>query len=90
MSHSHNFSFNSEVVSALAKARNYYQRWSDYQSDPNCVTKDEIEWITTELRNGLRSIEWDLEDLEETIGLLKFFFIYISLKSNKRCNKILY
>lgn len=30
----------------------------------------EVEWTTTELRNSLRSIEWDLEDLEDTINIL--------------------
>ncbi|CAG2121785.1 unnamed protein product [Medioppia subpectinata] len=30
-----------------------------------------MDFTTTELRNGLRSIEWDLEDLEETIGIVK-------------------
>lgn len=30
----------------------------------------EAEWTTTELRNSLRSIEWDLEDLEDTINIL--------------------
>ena len=28
---------------------------------------EEQEWATTELRNSLRSIEWDLEDLEDTV-----------------------
>lgn len=56
-------------MNALAKSRGYYERWSEYQENPNSGTKDEIEWTTTELRNGLRSIEWDLEDLEETISM---------------------
>lgn len=30
----------------------------------------ELDWTTTELRNSLRSIEWDLEDLEDTINIL--------------------
>lgn len=33
--------------------------------------KEELEWTSTELRNALRSIEWDLEDLEETIGIVE-------------------
>lgn len=33
--------------------------------------KEEFEWTSTELRNSLRSIEWDLEDLEETIGIVE-------------------
>ncbi len=69
------------MVNALTKSRNYYQRWSDFQDDPNCGTKEELDWTTTELRNGLRSIEWDLEDLEETIGLIHCL-CYLLMKSN--------
>ncbi|XP_067662610.1 syntaxin-6-like isoform X2 [Haliotis asinina] len=34
-------------------------------------SKEELEWTTNELRNSLRSIEWDLEDLEETVGIVE-------------------
>ena len=30
-------------------------------------TPEEQEWTATELKNSLRSIEWDVEDLEDTI-----------------------
>lgn len=33
--------------------------------------KEELSWTSTELRNSLRSIEWDLEDLEETIIIVE-------------------
>lgn len=32
---------------------------------------EQLNWTSTELRNSLRSIEWDLEDLEETIGIVE-------------------
>ena len=33
-----------------------------------CTTAlQEREWVGTELKNSLRSIEWDLEDLEDTV-----------------------
>ncbi|KAG7277553.1 hypothetical protein CRUP_030715 [Coryphaenoides rupestris] len=35
------------------------------------ATKEEVDWTTNELRNSLRSIEWDLEDLDETINILQ-------------------
>ncbi|XP_054156894.1 syntaxin-6-like isoform X2 [Oppia nitens] len=60
-----------EVLNALTKCRNYFERWTDFLDDPNSETKEEIDRTTTELRNGLRSIEWDLEDLEETIGIVE-------------------
>ncbi|XP_034942266.1 syntaxin-6 isoform X2 [Chelonus insularis] len=71
-----------EVCKALNKTRNLYGRWTDSQSNvtaatPNGVgpglpvSKEELEWTTTELRNALRSIEWDLEDLEDTICIVE-------------------
>ena len=47
-----------------------YTRWCELLEDSNNVSKEEYEWTTNELRNSLRSIEWDLEDLEETINIL--------------------
>lgn len=35
------------------------------------VGKDEYNWIINELRNNVRSIEWDLEDLDETVGIVE-------------------
>merc|ERR1711894_640202 len=32
---------------------------------------EEQEWSTTELRNSLRSIEWDLEDLDDTVQIVE-------------------
>ena len=61
----------SEVCKALNKTRGLYRRWLELQDDTaSSVSKDELEWTTTELRNALRSIEWDLEDLEDTIDIL--------------------
>jgi syntaxin 6 len=56
------------VFKALNKTRGLYLRWRELR-DSNGSTA-EIEWTTTELRNSLRSIEWDLEDLEDTIYIL--------------------
>lgn len=51
-------------------AQGLYQRWTELLQDPGSATKEEIDWTTNELRNSLRSIEWDLEDLDETINIL--------------------
>ncbi|XKL60093.1 hypothetical protein PGB90_001109 [Kerria lacca] len=66
------FAVKEEVSKALNKTVNLYQRWNDLQAEPITINllKEEIEWTTTELRNSLRSIEWDLEDLEDTINIL--------------------
>lgn len=74
-------SFFSEVHKALNKTRGLYLRWENlaatsaqHKSDTKSTSKaseTESDWIATELRNALRSIEWDLEDLEETIVIVE-------------------
>ncbi|XP_067118791.1 syntaxin-6-like [Centruroides vittatus] len=58
-----------EVVTAVNVTKGLYQRWCELQDLE--MSKEEKEWTTTELRNSLRSIEWDLDDLEETIGIVE-------------------
>lgn len=48
-----------------------YRRWQELLDNPRTVGKDEYNWTTNELRNNLRSIEWDLEDLDETVGIVE-------------------
>ncbi|XP_071054254.1 syntaxin-6 [Onthophagus taurus] len=60
-----------EVFKALNKTRGLYLRWIELQDETVCITKEEIEWTNTELKNSLRSIEWDLEDLEDTIDIVE-------------------
>uniref|UniRef100_A0A336KHT4 CSON009592 protein n=1 Tax=Culicoides sonorensis TaxID=179676 RepID=A0A336KHT4_CULSO len=73
-----------EVHKALNKTRGLYLRWENLATtanqpkttsgDTKASTKQsetESDWIATELRNALRSIEWDLEDLEETIVIVE-------------------
>ncbi|MGH0188601.1 UNVERIFIED_CONTAM: hypothetical protein FKN15_029824, partial [Acipenser sinensis] len=61
----------SEVQKAVNTARGLYQRWTELLQEEALVSKEELDWTTNELRNSLRSIEWDLEDLEETIGIVE-------------------
>lgn len=58
----------SDVFKALNKTRGLYLRWRELGEAAAAAA--ESEWTTTELRNSLRSIEWDLEDLEDTINIL--------------------
>ncbi|KAF6076024.1 hypothetical protein HJG60_018338 [Phyllostomus discolor] len=59
-----------EVQKAVNTAQGLFQRWTELLQDPSAATREEIDWTTNELRNNLRSIEWDLEDLDETINIL--------------------
>lgn len=61
---------NSEVQKAVNAAQSLHQRWSELLSQAGGASKEELDWTTNELRNSLRSIEWDLEDLDETINIL--------------------
>ncbi|CAH1785434.1 unnamed protein product [Owenia fusiformis] len=60
-----------EVQKALQTAKTLYQRWSEIVDDKSGMSKEELDWTANELRNSLRSIEWDLEDLDETIGIVE-------------------
>lgn len=59
-----------EVQKAVNTAQGLFQRWTELLQDPSAATREETDWTTNELRNNLRSIEWDLEDLDETINIL--------------------
>ncbi|XP_064310590.1 syntaxin-6 isoform X2 [Phalacrocorax carbo] len=60
-----------EVQKAVNTAQGLFQRWTELLQDPSIATREEIDWTTNELRNNLRSIEWDLEDLDETISIVE-------------------
>lgn len=60
-----------EVQKAVNGAQSLHQRWSELLQEGGGASKEEIDWTTNELRNSLRSIEWDLEDLDETISIVE-------------------
>ncbi|XP_069793710.1 syntaxin-6-like isoform X2 [Narcine bancroftii] len=60
-----------EVQKAVNTSQALYQRWNELLTDPSSASKEECDWTTNELRNSLRSIEWDLEDLDETISIVE-------------------
>jgi len=56
-----------EVCKALCRTRELFHHWSE-----NCQGSNEVsEWVASQLRNGLRSLEWDLDDLEATLAIAK-------------------
>ncbi|XP_041912157.1 syntaxin-6 isoform X2 [Alosa sapidissima] len=60
-----------EVQKAVNTAQSLHQRWSELLQNPGSSSTEEVDWTTNELRNSLRSIEWDLEDLDETISIVE-------------------
>ncbi|GCB77746.1 hypothetical protein scyTo_0018509 [Scyliorhinus torazame] len=75
-----------EVQKAVNTARGLYQRWCELLQDTQTVSKEEYDWTTNELRNSLRSIEWDLEDLDETIDILQQNCLYRGLLAVSVCS----
>ncbi|KAI1891915.1 hypothetical protein AGOR_G00148630 [Albula goreensis] len=73
-----------EVQKAVNTAQGLHQRWSELLQDPSSASKEEVDWTTNELRNSLRSIEWDLEDLDETINILTMKFNLDAVELTKR------
>lgn len=58
----------SEVRQSLTSAQQQYSQWSmllDSDVDP-----EKVQSIGSELKNLIKSIEWDLEDLDQTISIL--------------------
>ncbi|KAM9793045.1 syntaxin-10 [Neosynchiropus ocellatus] len=60
-----------EVQKALSRAHTLHDRWEELLQEETQVSRDELEWSTNELRNCLRAIDWDLEDLSETISIVE-------------------
>ncbi|XP_061626643.1 syntaxin-10 [Phyllopteryx taeniolatus] len=60
-----------EVQKATARARSLFDRWEELLQEGTQVSRDELDWSTNELRNCLRAIDWDLEDLSETISIVE-------------------
>ncbi|XP_068176501.1 syntaxin-6 [Antennarius striatus] len=60
-----------EVQKAVNAAESLHHRWRELLQEGGGAPKEEMDWTTNELRNSLRSIEWDLEDLDETISIVE-------------------
>lgn len=60
-----------EVLKALLKTQDLYERWRLGDEGLEMRSNEEQEWAATELRNSLRSIEWDLEDLDDTVQIVE-------------------
>lgn len=60
-----------EVENAVSKCRVLRKNWQDILNDVTVSKRDDYDRISNELRNSIRSIEWDLEDLDETIEIVE-------------------
>ena len=56
----------------MEKTNNLFEQWKLIQRDLGELhSSEEREWSSTELKNSIRSIEWDLEDLEDTVRIVE-------------------
>lgn len=53
----------SEVEQAVSSALSLYARWKDLFNNPATFGNSDYDWTNEELKNSVKSIEWDLEDL---------------------------
>eukprot|EP00026_Physarum_polycephalum_P014827 Phypoly_transcript_15386.p1 GENE.Phypoly_transcript_15386~~Phypoly_transcript_15386.p1 ORF type:complete len:256 (+),score=30.40 Phypoly_transcript_15386:127-894(+) len=60
-----------EVLQSVNGVTALYDRWQELLKTTNTSQNDEFKWTTNQLRTGIKSIEWDLQDLEETIGIVE-------------------
>ena len=59
-----------EVEESIKKAKALHERWQALYKNPR-ADKEELQWTTKELRTTLKGIEWDLDDLGETISIVE-------------------
>ena len=55
----------------MNNVKELYEKWNSLLNNPAMVGREEYNLTTSELKNSIRSIEWDLEDLEETIQIVE-------------------
>jgi len=63
------FAVKEEVEHSLTVVVDLHKRWAELAVDHK--RGDEFEWTSSELLSGLRSIEWDLQDLEDTVSIVE-------------------
>jgi len=60
-----------EVTQSMEGITALYNRWKDLLSTTNTSQSEEFKWTTNELKTGLKSIEYDLTDLEDTVSVVE-------------------
>eukprot|EP00041_Stephanoeca_diplocostata_P036465 m.1333534 g.1333534 ORF g.1333534 m.1333534 type:complete len:248 (-) comp24871_c0_seq8:3132-3875(-) len=61
-----------EVETSISGSRDLFKRWQQLLGDlgPTSDT-EEFEWVSKEIGKNLKSISWDLDDLNETITIVE-------------------
>lgn len=71
-----------EVQKALNVIDDLHNRWQQLINNSDSFGKEEYTWVCNEIRNNIKSIEWDLEDLTETVSIVELNPSKFDLSSN--------
>ena len=60
-----------EVEKAILNVNDLHSRWRQLITDPNTAGKEETTFTQGKIRNSIKSIQWDLEDLTDTVSAVE-------------------
>ena len=59
------------VSKSMTETEELFNRWRDIHTKPYLGSTQELAEVTKQLRERLKGIEWDLEDLDETVKVVE-------------------
>eukprot|EP00999_Lentomonas_sp_LEN2_P001777 NODE_288_length_1715_cov_36.452771_g259_i0.p1 GENE.NODE_288_length_1715_cov_36.452771_g259_i0~~NODE_288_length_1715_cov_36.452771_g259_i0.p1 ORF type:complete len:255 (-),score=45.26 NODE_288_length_1715_cov_36.452771_g259_i0:304-1068(-) len=65
------FVVKSEVEQAMLTIEQLYKNWKALLQKTNTSQNQEFKWTVDELNTSLKNVEWDLQDLDETISIVE-------------------
>lgn len=60
-----------EVEQSISGVTSLFDRWKMILQNTDTSQNEEFQWTAEELKKGIKTIEWDLNDLEETIKVVE-------------------
>jgi len=60
-----------DVTQSVTGVVQLFEKWKELFDTTNTATNEEFRWTLNELRDGIKNIEWDLQDLEDTINVVE-------------------
>ena len=64
-----------DVSSSVAGITQLFEQWKQLAASKTAQSSDEFIWTEDELKTGVNSIEWDLQDLEEAVNILAYLVL---------------
>mmetsp|Transcript_55493 Transcript_55493/g.136113 ORF Transcript_55493/g.136113 Transcript_55493/m.136113 type:complete len:261 (-) Transcript_55493:478-1260(-) len=60
-----------EIISSVRGVSELFARWTTLLNTTNTASNEEFRWTQNEMKTILKSIQWDLGDLEETVQIVE-------------------